>query len=381
MNSRERVMKALNHQEPDRVPINCLVTIDVYEDLERELGFKHVPPSHVGNMTDVQMPIEMIKALGIDMYYISRRAGRTSHNRSFDDGSYIDEWGILWKKVILPNGQYYFEIGNAALANAEIDDLDKYIWPDPDDPLRYEGLYEEMKHVHHNTELAIVAKFASHVFEYAKYLRGMEQFLTDLLINKEFALKLLEKLTSIQKRINENCFKLAGKYVDVYHLSGEDFGMQTGPMISPQTFKDVLKPSFKELSMHAKTLMLKENPKAKMMFHSCGSVYQLIEDFIDCGVDVLDPVQPRAAEMDRFRLKEVFGDRLSFHGALDTQYALPFGSEEELEEEVKTAIEALGPGGGYILGPSNYVQSDVGAVKMLKIIEYARKYGTYPLSK
>jgi len=115
------------------------------------------------------------------------------------------------------------------------------------------------------------------------------------------------------------------------------------------------------------------------MLHSCGDVYPFIDDFIDCGIDVLNPIQPRAAEMDRFRLKKEFGDRLCFHGGIDIQHVLPFGTDEEIEEEIKTAIQSLGPGGGYIVSPAHNVQSDVSAATLIKMSELVRKHGKYPI--
>lgn len=357
-----------------------VVTISVFEDLKKTLGLgDHVKPLRMGHWTDVQMSIEMIKELGVDVYYVSPKSGKSPHSKKFEDGSFIDEWGCYWKKVEIANGHYLFEMVNAPLENASIEDLDKYVWPDPDDPLRYEGLYEEIKNIRENTDLAIIAKFAGPVFELGKYLRGYSQWLIDLMVNQEFAAKFMEKVCSIQKRINENCIKEVGKYVDVLRLSGEDFGMQDRPLIPPKVFKQVIKPYQKDLWMHAKELLLKYNPEAKVMLHSCGDVYPFIEDFIDCGVDVLDPIQPRAAEMDRFRLKKEFGDRLCFHGGIDIQHVLPFGTDEELEEEVITAIKALGVGGGYIVGPAHNVQSDVSAEKLLKMSDLIKKYGKYPI--
>jgi len=236
-----------------------------------------------------------------------------------------------------------------------------------------------MKNVRDNSDLAIVAKFAGAVFELATYMRGHMQWYADLLLDPEFAVKLMGKICSIQKRINENCMREAGKFVDIFRLSGEDLGMQDRPLMSLDTFKEVAKPSLKEMWSHAKELFLTYNPKGKVMLHTCGDVYPFINDLIDCGIDILDPIQPRAAEMDRFRLKKEFGDKLCFHGGIDIQHVLPFGTDEEIEEEIKTAVQSLGPGGGYILGPAHNVQSDVSAGTLIKMSEFVRKHGRYPI--
>jgi len=380
MTSRERVMTALNHREPDRVPFDMVLTIDVYEDLKKTLGLNVANPPRIGHWTDVQMPVEMIEKLGVDVYYVSPKSAKSAHSKKFDDGSFRDEWGCFWKKVFTSQGHYYFELENPPLKEASIEDLDDYIWPDPNDPVRYEGLYEEMKNVRDNSDLAIIAKFAGAVFELATYMRGHEQWYADILIEPEFANKLMSKISAVQMRINENCMREAGKFVDIFRFSGEDLGMQDRPLMSISTFRDVVKPHLKRFWSHGKNLFLQQNPNGKVMLHSCGNVYQYIGDLIECGVDVLDPIQPRAAEMDRFRLKKDFGDKLCFHGGIDIQHVLPFGTDKELEEEIKTALKSLGAGGGYILAPAHNVQSDVSAKTLILMSELVRKYGTYPIN-
>jgi len=371
----------MNHKEPDRVPLDMVVTIDVYNDLKEKLNLDVGKPPRMGHWTDVQMPIEMINKLGVDTYYVSPKSGKSSHSEKFPDGSFRDEWGCFWKKQVTSGSHYYYELQDPPLKDADIDDLDSYVWPDPDDPLRYEGLYDEMKNVRDNSDLAILAKFGGAVFEFATYMRGNAQWYTDLLVDPEFADKLMSKIGSIQKRINENCMKEAGKLVDILRFSGEDLGMQDRPLMSLNTFREVVKPHLLKLWSHTKKLFLECNPDGKTMLHSCGNVYQFINDLIECGVDILDPVQPRAAEMDRFRLKKEFGDRICFHGGIDIQHVLPKGTDEELEDEVKTAIHSLAPGGGYILAPAHNVQSDVKAETLIKMAELVRKHGDYPISR
>lgn len=379
MNSRERVMTALNHKEPDRVPVDMVVTIEVYRDLKRTLGIEAPDNPKMGRWTDVQMPLEMIKALGLDAYWVSPRSAISGHSKTFDDGSFIDEWGCHWKKTVGDN-YFYFALVDPPLAHATIEDLNNYEWPDPDDPVRYSALEKEMKYVRENSDLAILAKFAGAVFELATYMRGHEQWYEDLLLNKEFAHALMDKICRIQMKINENCMRAVGKYVDVLRMSGEDLGMQDRPLISPKLFREVIKPHLKMLWTHAKETLHKYNPEAKTMQHSCGDIYHFIPDFIECGIDILDPVQPRAAEMDRFRLKKEFGDNICFHGAVDIQKVLPFGTKEEIIEEVKTSIKALAPGGGYWLAPAHNVQSDVSAKNLLIMIDAVKKYGNYPIN-
>lgn len=380
MNSRERVMTAANHREPDRVPVDMVLTIDVYRDMKKVLHMEHLPETpRMGRWTEVQMPIEMIEKLGIDMYYVSPRSGVSIHSKSFDDGSFIDEWGCYWKKTAIDGGHFYFELVNPPLAQATIADLETYIWPDPEDPERYVGLKEEMKEVRETTDLAILAKFAGAVFELATYMRGHEQWYRDIINNQEFAHTLMDKICQIQKRTNEVIMAEVGEYVDILRLSGEDLGMQDRPLVSPKTFKKVIKPHLQELWAHAKKTLHQYQPEAKIMLHTCGSVRPFIADFIESGVDILDPVQPGAKDMNRFDLKEAFGDQIVFHGNIDIQKILPFGTKEDITNEVREAIKALAPDGGFLLAPAHNVQGDVSAEKLVHMVNCVHEFGNYPI--
>lgn len=176
-------------------------------------------------------------------------------------------------------------------------------------------------------------------------MRGHEQWYKDLINNQEFAHALLDKVCQIQKRIDACCLEAVGAEVDILRLSGEDLGMQDRPLISPRTFRKVVKPHLKELWEDAKASLLAQNPKGKVMLHSCGSVRAFIGDLIECGIDILDPVQPAAKNMNRYELKEEFGEDICFHGNIDIQDVLPFGTKEDITAEVKDAIKALAPGG------------------------------------
>lgn len=211
-------------------------------------------------------------------------------------------------------------------------------------------------------------------------MRGHEQWYKDLINNQEFAHALLDKVCQIQKRIDACCLEAVGAEVDILRLSGEDLGMQDRPLISPRTFRKVVKPHLKELWEDAKASLLAQNPKGKVMLHSCGSVRAFIGDLIECGIDILDPVQPGAKNMNRYELKAEFGDDISFHGNIDIQDVLPFGTKEDITAEVKDAIKALAPGGGFLLAPAHNVQGDVSAKNLIHMVDCVKKYGHYPIT-
>jgi uroporphyrinogen decarboxylase len=380
--SRERVIDALNFKEPDRVPVDVIVTVDVYRDLCNELGMnidENIPMSYA---TVVQMPIDMIIRLGIDAYWVNPRSSKSVHSRRFEDGSFVDEWGIHFKKARLSNGSFYFEAVNRPFGDVEEPTeelIENYEWPDPDDPARYESLIENIAFVRQNSDLAVLCKMANCVFEEGKYFRGFEQWMVDILLYPEFANAFMNKMVDINMRIYTNCIRAVGKDVDVVRLAGEDLGMQDRMLFSAEAYRDMIKPHLKRLFTHVRRELDRVNPGAKLMLHTCGSVYDIIDDLIDTGVEVLDPVQPKAARMDRRLLKEKFGGKIAFHGNIDEQHVLPFGTPEEIRAEVRDAIGVLAPGGGFWLSPSHNVQSDVSAKNLLVMLEAAKEYGRYPI--
>jgi uroporphyrinogen decarboxylase len=170
-----------------------------------------------------------------------------------------------------------------------------------------------------------------------------------------------------------------GDLVDIVRLSGEDLGTQLGPMISPKLFDQLVRPRFERLWGAAKDGLAKKNPNGKLMLHSCGDIRPFIPTWIEMGLDVLDPIQPRAAEMDPLQLKQDFGSQLVFHGGIDIQQVLPFGSRDEVMQEVRRYMESLGPGGGYIVAPAHNVQSDVPPENLVAMRDAIDAFGRYPL--
>jgi uroporphyrinogen decarboxylase len=220
---------------------------------------------------------------------------------------------------------------------------------------------------------------ANCIFEEGNYFRGFEQWMVDILLYPEFANAFMSKMVDINMKIYTNCIRAVGKDVDVVRLAGEDLGMQDRMLFPAGVYRNMIKPHMKRLFTHVRKELDLVNPRAKLMLHSCGSVFDIIDDLIDSGVEVLDPVQPKAAKMDRRLLKEKFHGKIAFHGNIDEQQVLPFGTPEEISSEVRDAIKNLAPGGGYWLSPSHNVQSDVSAKNLLTMIEAAKEYGQYPI--
>jgi uroporphyrinogen decarboxylase len=183
----------------------------------------------------------------------------------------------------------------------------------------------------------------------------------------------LRRVTDIGKAVMEPYLDLAGPYIQMIKM-GDDLGAQGGPLMSPKTYRSVVKPYHKELFD-----FIHERTRARIFLHTCGSVYRLLPDLIEAGVDVLNPVQVSAADMDTRRLKAEFGDRLSFMGAIDTQHVLPFGTPDDVKREVERRIADLAPGGGFILAPVHNVQADVSPENLVTMYRHALQVGMYPI--
>jgi len=380
MTSRERVVVALEHREPDRVPFDCTFSYGGYLKLKGYLGFvpeKEVKPS--SSWLNVGIPIELMEELKLDLCYIGLSRAKDAPVFEYGMETYTDEWGVTYRKVEHPTGVHY-EFANQVLGDATIDGLEDYSWPDPYNPELVEGLEEKARNLYENTDFALVGKFSNSIFEQAFFMRGFEQMLIDIALTPEFAGALMDKLADIAIARIKVGLKACGKYIQVLRLAGDDMGHQSGTLVSPKMFRRVIKPCFERLYKAARAMLDEYNPNIKIMAHTDGDVYPIILDYIEMGLNVLNPVQPYVAEMEHEKLKQEFGDRLSFHAGIDIQKVLPFGTPEEVRDEAIKTMRALGPGGGYILAPTHYVQPDVPPENVIALRDAVLEYGWYPLT-
>ncbi len=382
MSPRERIVKALSHKEPDQVPIdlgathNSSIHIDAYNKLKQYLGVQEEEKIRFVDIAQqAVIPGEkVLKTLGVDTRIISVKPPKnwklTVHEEE-DNYWFIDEWGVKWKK---PKHGYYFDMVKHPLKQATVKDLDDYPWPDPDNPGRYEGLEQEAKQLFGNTEYAVVGEARTgSLFERNWYLTGIERFLTDMLLNQGFIEKLLAISLEIHQKKTSKFLDAVGDYIQVLALDG-DLAMQTGPLMSPDLYRRIIKPYCKKLLR-----LVKRKTSAKVFRHCCGSVVPFIPDFIECRIDAIHPVQVSAKNMDTRKLKEKFGSKIGFWGGIDTQHVLPYGTVKDVEEEVKRRIHDLAPGGGYVLAAVHNIQRDVPPENIVAMFRAAKKYGRYPL--
>lgn len=379
MTSRQRVITALNHSEPDRIPFDCTFGNVAYTHLKEYLGFTtqdEVRPS--GPSLNVRPPVEFLQALQIDLYYIGLGQAKAVPVFEYGMETYTDEWGVLYHKIENPSGYHYESISHP-LAHARIKDLEDFPWPDPGDRALVEGLEAKARVLYTTTDLALVGKFSNSLFEQSFMLRGLEQLFMDLSLDPEFVCALMDKLTDIAIQLIQAGLKACGKYLQILRLAGDDMGYQRGTLLSPTMFRQIVKPRFARLYREAKRLFHQYNPNGKLMAHTDGDVYPLIPDYIEMGLDVLNPVQPYVAEMEHSRLKREFGDRLCFHGGMDLQHVMPFGKPDEVRAEAIKVMHALGSGGGFILAPTHYLLADVPPENVMALRDAVLEHGRYPL--
>jgi len=373
---RERVVCVLNHEEPDRVPLfmgasgaTSMLT-PLYEKFKTHFGVGG-PTRFLSRPSQQVMIDERIRdRLGADGQPIVPGPPISTLAKDISEDCLVDAFGTTWRRR---PGNIYYEIHDHPLRNATIDDLERYPWPDLAHPSRFTHLRAEAKALQESGQ-AVLLFVGAGIFSPAYEMRGVEQLLFDLAGNEDFATALLAKLEKLHTACLVAALREVGQYVDIV-ITGDDVANQAGPMMSPAMYRRLIKPH------HAKMFAaIRENTQAKIYLHSCGNVYRLIGDFIELGVQLLNPVQVSAGEMgDTARLKREFGDRLSFLGGIDTQRVLPFGTPEDVRAEVRRRIGDLAPGGGYIAAAVHCLQPDVPMENVLAMCDEVLKAGQYPL--
>lgn len=361
MTPRERVQLCINHREPDRAPID-LGSISVTTmnratliSLQQYLGKDRTASERATVMAkrfqNVDVPEELLIRYHIDLRGIRPGKPRNRQEVVMEDGSFIDEWGITYTPSA---GGAYYDIVRCPLADVEIGELENHLKLDADDPGYTDGIRERAEYLYHHTNYAIVGNMTSaQLFERCWYLRGFERFLMDLSIDKQYAHKLLRTLTDIQKRRVKNFLSEVGEYLQIYKVS-DDLCGQLNPLISPQLYREMIKPYHTEYFEY-----IKQYTNAKLTLHCCGNFRPLLKDIIETGVDIIHSVQQSCPDMDPQGLKDDFGSDIVFWGGMDVQNFLPRASSQEVKERVKLMIDVMGKGGGYIFGPSHNIQADV----------------------
>ncbi|MGO9310759.1 MAG: uroporphyrinogen decarboxylase family protein [Spirochaetia bacterium] len=376
MTPRDRLMRALDRREPDRVPIdlgNSATSIHrtAYARLKEYFGMEPSEPTIIDSMQQVvRVEEEVLRRFSVDTRQLFLRPAKGWRRES--DGSCQDEWGIRYRPGA---GGNYYDMYEHPLAEFSREDLDRFPWPDPEDPRRIAGLAQEAADLHENSPYGIVLNgFSETIFGLPSWLRGHAQFYMDFLINVDFLEELLDRMLDYALRLARAALSAVGSYVHVIKVA-DDLGTENGLMISPEHYRKFIKPRQKRFYE-----FLKENSAAKILIHSCGAIADIIPDLAEIGVDAINPVQVSARGMDSKELKARFGDRISFWGGgCDTQRVLPFGSVAEVTEEVRRRTHDLAPGGGFVFTPVHNIQFDIPPEKIAALYEAALRYGSYSM--
>jgi uroporphyrinogen decarboxylase len=383
MTPRERVLAVLAHEEPDQVPIvlgpsNATgIKMGTYRGIKRLLGIE-APDAYIYEWPELgtaELDEATAVRLGNDVRGVLDHfpAATLAYNAARDPHSpFVDDWGS--GQVEGAPGTWFSGLHPLADATT-VEELEAYPWPDMTDPTRFLGVRERAQQLRdENVYASMGTPWLAFPLERAFSMQGTDTFLLNMAAEPEFAEALLWKTQALCKVLMDGFLRECGDLLDMVKI-GDDLGSQVGLLMSPAMYRRILKP------IHADYIaFIRERTKAKVVFHTDGDVYDLLDDFIEIGVDVLNPVQASAGGMSDFPgLKRRFGDRLVFCGGMDTHRILPAGTPDEVRAEVKRVIETLGPGGGYMLGAVHTVMDDVPPENVLAMVDAAREFGRYPL--
>lgn len=381
MTSRERVLAVLNHEIPDRVPIilgtsNATgIKMKPYQGLKKILGIT-APDEYIYDWPELgtaKIDEETMQRLHSDVRGVLDRFPQEvcERNRSREPHSpFIDDWGGGQEEI--EPGIWFPGIHPLKEATT-IAELEQYPWPDMDDPSRVAHVKQAAVEIAQENQFAILGTpWLLFPFERAFSMQGMDTFLLNMAMYPDFAKAMLEKHLTLCKQLMGHFLEEAGENLDIIKI-GDDLGTQEKLLISPKMYRELLKP------IHADFIaFIKERTKAKVFFHTDGDVFNLIPDFIEIGVDILNPIQTSAGKMSKLaELKSQYGDQLVFCGAIDTQRILPHGTPQEVKEEVKRVIEILGEGGGYMVSSVHTIMHEVPPENILAMVDAVLEYGNY----
>lgn len=382
MTSRERVLKALNHQIPDRIPIDLGgfqtgIHKKAYLELLNHLGIED-EVKILDPIQQLAQPCEeLLQRFHVDIRYICAHGPdsfKGDIEQNMHDGKLWhdlkDEFGVVWS---MPDQQQlYMDISHHPLADATIDDIQDYPFPVGGDPNRFTGVRDTALEMRDKTPYAISTGICGVVYETCWYMRGLEKWFIDMIQNPAFCEALLDQILKFWLDYFNGFMAEAGDLIDIVMI-GDDLTGQSGPLFSPDFYRKVVKPRQKKLIQHIKSLT-----KAKIWYHTCGACFEYIPELIDNGIDILNPVQIGLVNMEPQKLKDKFGNRLVFWGGgIDAQHVLPFATPDEIRDDVRKNLEIFKPGGGYVFNNVHNIQVGVPPENIVALFDTAWEYGFY----
>lgn len=380
MTSRERLLAALNHREPDRVPIDLggtgtsTISLGALEKLKSHLGI-HSETRLMSSIFQTAYPDdEIIERFGIDVKMVVANPPATFKPKTATprNGRIVDEWGVVYQRN--ETAQNYFIVeSEAPLHRATLkEEIEHHPWPDPSDPSRVAGLMK-IAETYRREGFGVVLQTPLCIMTYTQWMRGLGQFMLDTILNQPFLEYLMDKIMEIQMEMTRHLLEEVGEYADVV-VMGDDLSHQQGLTYSPDMYRKLFKPRHKKIIRFLKD----RTPEAKILYHCCGAVEPLLRDLIELGVDAINPVQVGAAGMnDTRKLKALYGRDLTFWGGIDTQRTLPFGTPEEVRAEVRRRTEDLAGNGGFVLAAVQNIRPEVKPENICAMFEAALEFGSY----
>ena len=381
MNSRERILKSISHEEPDQIPFDLAgstwtgITNTAYQNLRKHLGLNPAEPDWSDVIQQIVVPSEeILTELSVDTRGVFPL---TSHNWDIysklkDVGNYFeyfDEWGFTHQ---FPKNGYWFSLVKHSMDKDDFDSetvIENFQWPDAGNKQRFAGMREKAIQFRNQDKIVMTKGLCAGLFEMHQRVRGMENAMLDPFLFPMNSDKLIGKLADLKIEFWDSLLDEIGDVVDIVG-EGDDYGTQQSQLIAPEQFRQYYKPHFARVLNFIKG----KAPNIKLLFHSCGNVRPIIPDIIEMGVDLLNPVHIRANGMEPIQLKKDFGKDIVFWGGgVDTQHVLPNGTPEQVKEDVKRNIEALAPGGGFVFCTVHNIQAEVTPQNIMAMIEAFRE--------
>jgi len=365
MKPRDRVLCALRRDGlPDRVPLQFDLCRSLLEDFGNKLGIPvDYTTSYYEDLTYRISANELRTAMGSDCVVVGGSLPAGYSHLETEDGCVVNEFGMVMRQ-----GPLYMEVIEAPLANVtSVDEVQSFPMPDPLAEGRFDGAQADIARF--KDDYFIIGDLELTVFEMAWHMVGLEKTMIDMTMGEPYVGVLLDRVVEFSIGVGNRLVELG---VDAVWC-GDDFGSQHGMLISPAMWRDIFKPRFAALFSELKSA----NPDVLIAYHSDGAVAPILEDLVEIGMDVFNPVQPNVPGHDPRALKERLGDRLSFWGAIDQQHLLPHASAAEIERDVTEKIAALGPGGGYMCAPAHIIQADTSMENVETFIQAVQTHGVY----
>lgn len=393
INYKEIFHKILNHEKGQNFLLDygsdqAAISIFAYYDVLKKLGINKVPRINSFVQLSALPEEEFLKKYNIGLRWLYPKPSKktkqlteiyektfnidvkTEIERGYVSGEagniFVDEWGVKWKRHA-----YYFEMVEHPLAGKTLEDIKKYEFPDPTDKLRVENLNSELEKYNAENPNYVTSLSQSYggILETAFWIRGFMDFYVDIGSNSKECNYLLDKIKEYFIEWNRNYLSSVKGKIDIVAI-GDDYGMQDRTILSPDVWCKHIKTRYKEEIEDIKS----KYTHIKWFHHSCGSIFPIIDDLVEIGVDILNPIQPTAKDMEPEKLKKMFGNRITFHGAIDIQKLLPFGTPKEVKKEVIKRLDILSKNGGYIIAPSHNIQAGTPVENIIAFYDAVNEY-------